>query len=92
MVWWIVGLFGCPASCCLVLCACPLDVGIICVFCALFSLLNVEGVYNEHPLMRGLGGLLDCLDALHHVVCPVCVPPGRGDYLCVFLLCFPSSM
>ena len=41
---------GCPASCCTVLCACPLDVGIICVFYALFSLLNVEEVYNEHPL------------------------------------------
>ena len=43
-------------------------------------------------LMRGLGGLLDCLDAQHHVVCPVCVPPGRGDCLCVFGLCFPPSM
>ena len=43
-------------------------------------------------VMRGLGGLLDCLDAPHHVVCPVCVPPGRGDCLCVFVLCFPPSM
>ena len=43
-------------------------------------------------MMRGLGGLLDCLDAQHHVVCPVCVPPGRGDCLCVFALCFPPSM
>ena len=43
-------------------------------------------------LMRGLGGFLDCLDAQHHVVCPVCVPPGRGDCLCVFVPCFPSSM
>ena len=42
--------------------------------------------------MRGLGGLLDCLDAQHHVVCPVCVPPGRGDCLCVFAPCLPSSM
>ena len=41
--------------------------------------------------MRGLGGLLDCLDAQHHVVCPVCVPPGRGDCLCVFALCFPPQ-
>ena len=32
-------------------------------------------------VMRGLGGLLDCLGAQHHVVCPVCVPPGRGDSL-----------
>ena len=30
-----------------VLCAYPLDVGIVYVFCALFSLLNVEGVYND---------------------------------------------
>ena len=32
------------------------------------------------------GGLLDCLDDHFHVVCPVCVPPGRGDcfvYFCV---------
>ena len=43
-------------------------------------------------MMRGLGGLLDCLDAQHHVVCPVCVPPGREDCLCVFAPCFPSSM
>ena len=41
--------------------------------------------------MRGLGGLSDCLDAQHHVVYPVCVPPGRGDCLCVFVLCFPPS-
>ena len=40
--------------------------------------------------MRGLGGLLDCLDAQHHVVCPVCVPRGRGDCLCVF--CALSSL
>ena len=43
-------------------------------------------------VMRGLGGLLDCLDAQHHVVCPVCVPPGRGDCLCVFALCFPLNV
>ena len=42
-------------------------------------------------LMRGLGGLLDYLDAQHHVVCPVCVSPGRGDCLCVFVLCFPPQ-
>ena len=30
-----------------VLCTCPLDVGIVCVFFALFSLLNVEEVYNN---------------------------------------------
>ena len=42
--------------------------------------------------MRGFGGLLDCLDAQHHVVCLVCMPPGRGDCLCVFALCFPPSM
>ena len=30
-----------------VLCACPLDVGIVYVFLCLVSLLNVEGVYND---------------------------------------------
>ena len=34
------------------------------------------------------GGLLDCLDAQHHVVCPVYVPPGRGDCFCVFCALF----
>ena len=38
------------------------------------------------------GGLLDSLDAQHHVVCPVCMPPGRGDSLCVFAPCFAYSM
>ena len=33
-----------------VLCACPLDVGLFVCFCALFSLLNVEGVYNDSSL------------------------------------------
>ena len=33
-----------------VLCACPLDVGIVCVFLRLVFLLNVEGVYNEQSL------------------------------------------
>ena len=37
----VVGLFGRPVSFCIVLCACPLDVGIFYVFCALFRLLNV---------------------------------------------------
>ena len=32
LVWCIVGLFGCPTSCCTILCVCPLDVGFICVF------------------------------------------------------------
>ena len=39
-------------------------------------------------VMRGLGGLLDCLDAQHHVVCPVYVPPRRGDCLCFFCALF----
>ena len=56
----------------------------------------VDRYYNRYvigeTLMRGLGGLLDCLDAQHHVVCPVYVPPERGDCLCVFELCFPPSM
>ena len=46
----------------------------------------------SQKVMRGLGGLLDCLDAQHYVVCPVCVPPGCGDCLYVFVLCFPPSM
>ena len=41
--------------------------------------------------MRGLGGLLDCLAAQNHVVCPVCVPPGRGDCSCVLRLVFPPQ-
>ena len=42
----VVGLFGQPVLCCLVLCACPLDVGIFYVFCALFCLPNVGQGYN----------------------------------------------
>ena len=38
--------------------------------------------------MRGLGGLLACLDAQHHVVCPVCVPPGRGGLFMCFCALF----
>ena len=37
----VVGLFGDRVSCCYVLCACPLDVGIYCVFYVLFLLPNV---------------------------------------------------
>ena len=37
----LVGLFGQPISCCAVLCACPLDMGIFCVFFTLFCLPNV---------------------------------------------------
>ena len=37
----VFGLFGRPLSCCTILCACPLDMGILCVFCALFCLPNV---------------------------------------------------
>ena len=46
--WWIVGLFGCPASCCLSCVRAPWTWGLFMCFCALFSLLNVEEVYNEH--------------------------------------------
>ena len=45
--WWIVGLFGCPASCCLSCLRAPWTWGLFMCFCALFSPLNVEGVYNE---------------------------------------------
>ena len=44
----VVGLFGGPVSCCTILCACPLDVGIFYVFGALFRLPNVGQGYNEH--------------------------------------------
>ena len=33
-------------------------------------------------------GLLDCLDDQYHFVCPVCVPPGRGDYFVCFCALF----
>ena len=46
--WWIVGLFGCPASCCMSCVRAPWTWGLFMCFCALFSPLNVEGVYNEH--------------------------------------------
>ena len=45
--WWIVGLFGCPASCCMSCVRAPWTWGLFMCFCALFSLLNVEEVYNE---------------------------------------------
>ena len=45
--WWIVGLFGCPASCCMSCVRAPWTWGLFMCFCALFSPLNVEGVYNE---------------------------------------------
>ena len=48
--WWIVGLFGCPASCCMSCVRAPWTWGLFMCFCALFSPLNVEGVYNEHSL------------------------------------------
>ena len=53
--------------------------------------LRIVALLCTKELMRGLGGLLDCLDAQHHVVCPVCVPPGRGDCLCVFASVFPPQ-
>ena len=40
-------MFGRLVSCCTVLCACPLDVGIFCVFCTLFCLPNVGQRYND---------------------------------------------
>ena len=52
---------------------------------------NLGTTSDSRSVMRGLGGLLDRLDAQQHVVCPVCVPPGRGDCLCVFALCFPPQ-
>ena len=48
--WWIVGLFGCPASCCMSCVRAPWTWGLFVCFCALFSPLNVEGVYNELSL------------------------------------------
>ena len=48
--WWIVGLFGCPASCCMSCVCAPWTWGLFMCFCAMFSLLNVEEVYNEHSL------------------------------------------
>ena len=41
--WWIVGLFGCPASCCMSCVCAPWPWGLFMCFCALFSPLNVEG-------------------------------------------------
>ena len=48
---------------------------------------------DDHSLMGGSddawsGGLLDCLDDQYHFVCPVCVPPGRGDYFVCFCALF----
>ena len=55
--WWRVGLFGCPASCC-VSCVCaPWTWGLFMCFCALFSPLNVEGVYNELSLYLNCNSL-----------------------------------
>ena len=48
--WWIVGLFGCPASYCMSCVCAPWTWGLFMCFCALFSPLNVEGVYNEPSL------------------------------------------
>ena len=48
--WWIVGLFGWPASRCMSCVRAPWTWGLFMCFCALFSLLNVEGVYNDHSL------------------------------------------
>ena len=45
--WWIVGLFGCPASCCMSCVRAPWTWGLFVCFSALFSLLNVEEVYND---------------------------------------------
>ena len=41
--------------------------------------------------MRGLGGLLDCLDAQHHVVCPVCVPLDVGIVYVFLCSVFPPQ-
>ena len=48
---------------------------------------------DDHSLMGGSDGawsgeLLDCLDAQHHVVYLVCVPPGRGDCFVYFSALF----
>ena len=48
---------------------------------------------DDHSLMGGSddawsGGLLDCFDAQHHIVCTVCVPPRRGDYFVCFCVLF----
>ena len=58
------------ASFCTVLCVCPLDVGIICVFYALFRLPNVGQECNEHCLFVNV--ILLC------AICPVtCTSLGR---------------
>ena len=41
----VVELFGRPLSCCTILYVCPLDMGVFCVFCALFHLPNVGQGY-----------------------------------------------
>ena len=53
----VVGLFGRPLSCCTVLCAWPLDVGIFCVSCALFRLPIVGQGYNEHDALCNCNSL-----------------------------------
>ena len=42
-----IGLFRRPVSYCTILCACPLNVEIFCVFCALFRLSNAGRGYND---------------------------------------------
>ena len=40
---------------------------------------------GKGKVMHGLGGLLDSLDAQHHVEMSCVCAPGLGDYFCVFL-------
>ena len=42
---------------------------------------------NRH-IDAWFGGLLECLDDQYHFVCPVCMPPGRGDYFVCFCVLF----
>ena len=69
--WWIVGLFGCPASYCMSCVRAPWTWGLFVYFRALFSLLNVEGVYNEHSLCCNGNSLTSNLPS-------ACVSLGEG--------------
>ena len=52
---------------------------------------------DDHSLMGGsddawFGGLLDCLDAQHHLYVLCVCPLDVGIVLCVFVSCFAYSM
>ena len=50
MVWWMVRLVRCPASYYISYVRAPWTWGLFLCFCVLFCLLNIEKVYNKHPL------------------------------------------